>query len=190
MNENPVTYRQNTEYEWIIASRNGNAEAFEKLYQAYKPFIFSYIMSLNVPASERDDLFQEGLIGLLKAVRSFDRESSSFATYASICIKRSIISALRKFNRIKVELSADPECDYAVSEYVPSPEAGVVERENAKERYRAFVAALSPFERQTFHLYIKGASYSRMAEELSCSEKSIDNAMTRIKSKLKRRMKQ
>lgn len=184
--ESPGTAEQ----ELIIASRNGSGEAFDTLCASFKPLIYSYIMSLNVSPSERDDLYQEGLIGLLKAVRSFDNESSSFSTYASICIKRSIISALRKLNRNnRFELSANPESDFSSAEWVPSPEYGVVERENSREWYNTFINDLSPFERRTFHMYMRGASYSRMAKELSCSEKSIDNAMTRIRAKLKRRIK-
>ena len=100
-------------------------------------------------------------------------------------------SALRKLNRTnRFELSADPASDFTAKDTSPSPEYGVVERENARERYDTFVNDLSPFERRTFFMYMKGASYNRMAKELSCSEKSIDNAMTRIKSKLKRRTKQ
>ncbi len=183
----PVAAQQ----ELIIASRNGSGEAFDVLCASFKPLIYSYIMSLNVSPSERDDLYQEGLIGLFKAVRSFDNESSSFSTYASICIKRSIISALRKLNRNnRFELSANPESDFSSVEWVPSPEYGVVERENSREWYNTFINDLSPFERRTFHMYMRGASYSRMAKELSCSEKSIDNAMTRIKAKLKRKIKQ
>lgn len=191
MQDNLSKLPENVRDDLINASREGDAEAFEALCASFKPIIYSYITSLNVPTSERDDLFQEGLIGLLKAVRSFDHESASFSTYASICIKRSIISALRKLNRTnRFELSADPASDFTAKDTSPSPEYGVVERENARERYDTFVNDLSPFERRTLFMYMKGASYNRMAKELSCSEKSIDNAMTRIKSKLKRRTKQ
>jgi RNA polymerase sigma factor, sigma-70 family len=173
--------------ELIMASRNGDGSSFEILCASFKPWIYKYIMSLNVPASERDDLFQEGLIGLLKAVRSYDYESSSFSTYASVCIKRSIISALRKLNRnSQFELSADPSTVLPQNLWGKSPELDIVEH----ERYASFVNDLSPFEKRTFRMYMCGASYSRMAEELSCSVKSIDNAITRIKAKLKRRMKQ
>lgn len=173
--------------ELIMASRSGDGESFEILCASFRPLIYKYIMSLNVQASERDDLYQEGLIGLLKAVRSYDHETSSFSTYAFVCIKRSIISALRKLNRNnRFELSADPNSVLPETLWEASPELGIVER----ERYDSFVNDLSPFEKSTFRMYMRGASYSQMASELSCSEKSIDNAMTRIKAKFKRRMKQ
>lgn len=189
-NKLSLSERNTAEYKLVVSSRSGDSDAFSILYGKYKSIIYGYISSLSVPLSEKDDLFQEGLIGLLKAVRSYDNESSSFATYASLCIKRSIISALRKYNRnYRYELSADPTATSLNMDYVPSPEADVVERESVHERYINFIGSLSSYETQTFTLYIKGWSYSAMAEKLSCSEKSIDNAMTRIKSKMKKWMK-
>ncbi len=177
--------------ELIRAARSGNGEAFETLCTSFKSNINSYILSLNVSPSERDDLYQEGLIGLLGAVRSYDYESSSFSTYASVCIKRSIISALRKINRNnRFELFANPESDFSSTVSVQLPESGILEKESIREWYDAFINDLSPFEKRVFKMYIKGASYKKMASELSCAEKSIDNAITRIKSKLKRRLKQ
>ena len=175
----------------LALAQNGDETAVAALIARMMPAIRKGAAAATAPGLDFEDAVQEGLIGLLKAVRSFDHESASFSTYASICIKRSIISALRKLNRTnRFELSADPASDFTAKDTSPSPEYGVVERENARERYDTFVNDLSPFERRTFFMYMKGASYNRMAKELSCSEKSIDNDMTRIKSKLKRRTKQ
>ncbi|MEG2003157.1 MAG: sigma-70 family RNA polymerase sigma factor [Clostridia bacterium] len=186
---NSSELKQTAEYHIILAAKNGDSDAFDTLYKRYKSTIYGYISSLFIPLCEKDDLAQEGLIGLLKAVRSYDNASSSFATYASLCIKRSIISTLRKYNRNnRYELSADSAATSLSTEYVPSPEVGVVERESTKEWYRAFIVTLSPFEKKVFDLYIKGLSYLQMSITMSCSEKSIDNAMTRIKSKIKNRI--
>jgi RNA polymerase sporulation-specific sigma factor len=191
MKSEPVKSLFTAQDELISAAKSGNGEAFELLCTSFKSNINSYILSLNVSPSERDDLYQEGLIGLLGAVRSYDYESSSFSTYASVCIKRSIISALRKINRNnRFEFFANPESDFSSTVSAQLPESKILDKESMREWYDAFINDLSPFEKRVFKMYIKGASYKKMASELSCAEKSIDNAITRIKSKLKRRLKQ
>ena len=93
----------------IVQVKAGSSEAFAALAHRYIPLIKKLVGAAGVPPSERDDLTQEGLIGLLRAVRSYDNESSSFSTYASLCIKHSIISALRKYSRVScVYLSDSP----------------------------------------------------------------------------------
>ncbi len=190
MQENLEALGKTAQDELVAASVSGDGTAFELLASRFKNYINSYISTLNVSPHERDDLYQEGLIGLLKAVKSYDYESSSFSTYASVCIKSSIISALRKLNRnSRFELSANPEIDFTQNISTPSHEASVIQSSVISQGYDAFIHDLSPFERRVFRLYIQGWSYARMANELSKSEKSIDNALTRIKTKLKRRFK-
>jgi RNA polymerase sporulation-specific sigma factor len=172
------------EYELILASRNNDENAFSLLYKRYLPTIFWYVSSFSPPASEKDDLFQEGVIGLLKAIRTYDNTSSAFQTYASLCIKRSIISALRKYNRTsRLVYSAEvPACPAAEE----TPVSGIAGREDDRQRYLQFIKALSPFEKRTLSLYISGMPYASMAEKLGCPVKSVDNALTRIKLKIKK----
>ncbi|MBO7666310.1 MAG: sigma-70 family RNA polymerase sigma factor [Clostridia bacterium] len=181
-NSNP--YEQTAEYELILAARNNDDSAFETLYKRYIPLVNGCVSSFQVPPSERDDLFQEGMIGLLKAIRTYDNTSSAFQTYASLCVKRSMISALRKYNRAnRLVYSAE------VPDHIPAPHdaaAGDRYRDEDRQRIMSFVNELSPFEKKTFSLYISGMKYSSMAEKLGCSVKSVDNAITRIKSKIKK----
>ncbi|MDL2287070.1 sigma-70 family RNA polymerase sigma factor [Eubacteriales bacterium OttesenSCG-928-G02] len=186
MSNNLLNMSKDFEADLIAAAKSGDSNAFEQLYKRYSAIINNYISYVSVPRSERDDLFQEGLIGLLKAIRTYDNISSSFATYASLCIKRSIISALRKYNRNnRIVLSANPTIVSDMNDYVPSPETDMVNNEEVNQRYEQFIYTLSKFERNTFNLYITGLSYASMAKKLNCSEKSIDNAVMRIKRKLK-----
>ena len=174
------------EEETIARARSGSSEAFAALAERYVPLIKKHVGRSYVPASERDDLMQEGLIGLLKAVRSYDCRYSSFATYASLCIKHSIISALRKYSRAScVYLSGSPleltDCCEA-----DGPEVDLVGRENVRALYETVFGILSPMERRVFELYLSGASYKAMAVSLGLGVKSVDNAVARIKAKIKR----
>lgn len=182
-NYSQTSSQQLAEYRLILEARNNDENAFNTLYKRYLPSVFGCVSSFNIPSSERDDLVQEGVIGLLKAIRSYDNKSSAFATYASLCIKRSIISALRKYNREnRFVYSAD-----GTEESEPrSPESEVLGKEEDRQRYLYFIKELSKLERKVLSLYVSGMSYSVMAEKLSCSVKSIDNAITRIKSKIKK----
>lgn len=174
------------EEETIARARSGSSEAFAALAERYVPLIKKHVGRSYVPASERDDLMQEGLIGLLKAVRSYDCRYSSFATYASLCIKHSIISALRKYSRAScVYLSGSPleltDCCEA-----DGPEVDLVGREDVRALYETVFGILSPMERRVFELYLSGASYKAMAVSLGLGVKSVDNAVARIKAKIKR----
>ena len=171
------------EYELILAARNNDESAFEQLYKTYLPSVFGCVSSFQVPASEKDDLVQEGVIGFLKAVRTYDNSSSSFPTYASLCIKRSVISALRKYSRANRLISPSDLPEEKGTNV--TPETQLIDREEDRQHYLQFIKNLSEFERQTLTLYISGMSYASMAEKLSCPVKSVDNAITRIKRKIK-----
>lgn len=170
----------------ITSAKSNDEEAFGILYKRYLPTIYWYVKSLSPPYSEKDDLVQEGVIGFIKAIRTYDKTYASFRTYASLCVKRSIISALRKYKRqsgfaLPVERTLPPEAIF--------PETEVIEREAGRLRYNEFIKSLSEFERQTLTLYLSGMSYADMADKLNCSQKSIDNAITRTKLKIKRQSK-
>ncbi len=177
---------KNTEYELILAARNNSEDAFGKLYRQYLPVIFWCVSSFSPPASEKDDLVQEGVIGLLKAIRTYDNVSSAFQTYASLCIRRSVISALRKYNRSsRLVYTADPAAGPGAENREPT----FTDREDGRQLYAKFIKELSPFEKKTLTLYISGMTYAAMAEKLNCPAKSVDNAITRIKLKIKKQNK-
>lgn len=181
-NSNP--YEQTAEYELILAARNNDDSAFETLYKRYIPLVNGCVSSFQVPPSERDDLFQEGMIGLLKAIRTYDNTSSAFQTYASLCVKRSMISALRKYNRANRLVYSAEVPEHMIPPREPAGED--MYRDEDRQRIKSFINELSPFEKTIFSLYISGMKYSAMAEKLGCTVKSVDNAITRIKSKIKK----
>lgn len=174
--------KTDAEYDLILEARNNNEQAFDRLYRRYLPVVVWCVAGFSPPESEKDDLVQEGVIGLIKAIRTYDNASSSFNTYASLCIKHSVISALRKLNRQSRGVYPSELTGIEKAEF-----SKVAEREDYKSLYKEFIKGLSSFEKKTLSLYISGMSYAAMAEEMKVSVKSVDNAITRIKAKIKKK---
>jgi len=179
----------------ITEIKNGNGDAFGILAERYN-YIISYNLSKLCPPfefaalspnSDREDLFQECRIILYKAAKYYDSmKNVKFSTYANICVKNYLISLCRKYGRTK---------KYAGYDFVPLDEI----RENEQgqcDRYFAFNdsgavhdlferCGLSVFERKVFVMYIENKSYKYIAKMLNKNVKSIDNAICRVRSKLK-----
>lgn len=171
----------------VASAREGDGEAFEVLAERYQRFIKGYVSSLAVPESEKDDLIQEGLIGLLRAVRTYDGRTSQFSTYSSACVKNSIVSALRKYNRESDYIVTDAMAELvSEGESIDSPELSLIDRESTNLLLDKIFSALSPLEAEVFELYLAEVPYAVIAKRLNKNEKSIDNALQRIKAKLKR----
>lgn len=171
----------------VASAREGDGEAFEVLAERYQRFIKGYVSSLVVPESEKDDLIQEGLIGLLRAVRTYDGRTSQFSTYSSACVKNSIVSALRKYNRESDYIVTDAMAELvSEGESIDSPELSLIDRESTNLLLDKIFSALSPLEAEVFELYLAEVPYAVIAKRLNKNEKSIDNALQRIKAKLKR----
>lgn len=172
------------EAELIKAARNGDERAFESLAESHKRILEYHIRQIDPNPSNYDDLFQEGLIGLLKAVRSYDGKSASFATFASSCIRNSIISGVRKY-------SSQTSKTYTVSETeladgtVPSAEQVHLDSENARLLYEKVCEALSPYERIVFDMYLADVHYESIAFVIGKDVKSVSNAVFRIRTKLR-----
>lgn len=179
-----------TENVLIASAKQGDARAFELLAAKYKRLLEWYVKQLNLPVSEKDDFIQEGLIGLLKAVRTYDSKSSSFVTYASICIKSSIISAVRKFNKQYNTLVPYDEGSYDnVPDVSGSPESDFIDRESVEILYNKIFSVLSEYELTVFEMYLSDMSYADMSINLKRDIKSVGNAVFRIKKKLKETIK-
>ena len=167
----------------VESARKGDERAFEALAEAYKRVLEFHVRRTAPPDSIYDDLFQEGLIGLLKAVRRYDGKSSSFATFASLCIRNSILSGVRKYKNQSDSASFDitvPE-----TETVPSAEETMIDDIRARALYDKVLSALSPYEKLVFDMYLKDISYESMAFVLGKDVRSIENAVYRIRTKLK-----
>ncbi|MDR2090260.1 MAG: sigma-70 family RNA polymerase sigma factor [Clostridiales bacterium] len=176
-------------------ARGGDADAMDALLTRYKSVVLQCARRFFLTGGERDDLIQEGMIGLYRAVLRFDAERNPrFKSFASLCIKRQIIDAVRKNNSAK---------NYALNNCVPlddlgtapdffGPEERVLSAE-AYEELKAESKTLSRLERIIMEKYLEGKSYSEIAAEIrsggeikkNATEKSIDNAIQRIRKKLK-----
>lgn len=143
-----------------------------------------------------EDLVQEGMIGLLKAIREFDStKSDNFEAFAYLCVRRRIYDAVRKSRRndgkLEIELfdSPDAACLAGVSES-GNPEAELLSKESALEIKMALSGLLSAFETSVLRLYFQGFTSSQIAQKLSKDSKSVDNAIGRIRRKLSRHLSQ
>lgn len=172
------------EAELVKAAKNGDERAFESLAKSYKRILEYHIRQIDPTPANYEDLFQEGLIGLLKAVRSYDGKSASFATFASSCIRNSIISGVRKYSSRSPKTLELNESALA-EETVPSAEEVHLDSVNARLLYDKVYEALSPYERIVFEMYLSDMSYESIAFVTGKDVKSISNAVFRIRTKLK-----
>ena len=185
--------------------REGDADAEEALYMRYKPVVRSRARTYFLVGADREDIIQEGMIGLYKAVcdYEFDKQAS-FRVFAELCITRQIITAIKSATRKKhiplntyVSLSR-PVYDDGESERtlidvlqtarVSDPEEALIGRESYEAIARDIETILSPLERQSLALYLQGLSYQQIAAALGRSTKCVDNAIQRVKKKLEERL--
>ncbi|WP_270428003.1 sigma-70 family RNA polymerase sigma factor [Fusobacterium mortiferum] len=182
--------------EVIKLAQNGDQEALNLILKEYKKLIYLNIRNYFLVGADQDDLLQEGTIGLLKAIKNYSEGKASFKTFATLCIRRQILTAVRSStaqknsalneasgNNLETE---DGHEDYPKELYSNvryNPEAIFLSKEKIME-FQDFVEHnFSPFERQVFNYMIKGFSYKEIAEELEKTPKVIDNSFQRIKRK-------
>ena len=185
----------------VIRARNGDEAALDALIRRYAGFVRLKASSYFLAGGESDDLVQEGLIGLYKAVRDFraDKETS-FRSFAELCITRQIITAIKAATRFKhhplngyVSFSQTPagqeDSDCTVGDSLPGPGVDdpavcVISTEELQSLVFTLGSGLSPLEADALRLYMEGLSYESMAEDLGCDTKTIDNALQRVKRKV------
>ncbi|MCI7186846.1 MAG: sigma-70 family RNA polymerase sigma factor [Fusobacterium mortiferum] len=182
--------------EVIKLAQNGDQEALDLILKEYKKLIYLNIRNYFLVGADQDDLLQEGTIGLLKAIKNYSEGKASFKTFATLCIRRQILTAVRSStaqknsalneasgNNLETE---DGHEDYPKELYSNvryNPEAIFLSKEKIME-FQDFVEHnFSPFERQVFNYMIKGFSYKEIAAELEKTPKVIDNSFQRIKRK-------
>lgn len=180
-----------TDEELIEEFRRGEQQVQEYLLEKYKPFVKSKCRVLFLVGGDREDLIQEGMIGLFKAIRDFDpQKGAPFASFAKLCVERQIYTAIEAATRQKnaplnayISLSEETEglMDGGIEE-------AVVERTSYQQTYEKIQQLLSSLEREVLSLYLEGKDYTQIAEILGKSDKSIDNALQRIKGKIRKNM--
>lgn len=193
-----------TDEEIVSLAKKGNDLAIEYIVKKYSNFIRLKFKSYFLVGGEYDDVLQEGMIGLYKAVRDFDAEKdASFKTFAELCITRNIITAVKSSTRKKhsplngyVSLD-EPETNYTYFESTNfwseqrglDPEQIMIEKENVKGMECKIDELLSSFEAEVLMLHLGGYPYGKIAEKLGKDMKSVDNALQRIKRKLEKHLK-
>ncbi len=181
-------------------SQQGDENALNELLTKYKPLASKLARSYFLTGGDVEDLVQEGMIGLYKAIKHFtEGKNASFRTFATTCIKHQLQSAVRvdlsEKNKIlstalsiagdkKEEDDEDDDFEILLPSQQPSPYDKVIEKETLDEVKNKIIKTLTKLEIEDLGLYLKGYSYSEISSKSGLSKKSIDNALTRIKSKL------
>ena len=172
--------------EILAAINGGNYELISVVINRYLPLIIN-ITKQYLPQTQVEDAVQEATFALYSAMKNYDSAKSSFSTFATTCIKRSVISQIRKTNALKSipqDLITSIE-DVEITD-INSPEAILIEKENYKAFTDNIKLELSSMEYSVLQLFLEGKSYSDIAQMLKISEKSVDNALARIRKKLKK----
>lgn len=190
-------YEKLSDKELIHLIRNDDKSAQEYIISRYKSLVKIVARAYFILGGDKDDIIQEGMIGLFKAVNEYNEsKKTDFSSFASLCINRQIINAIEKAGRKKHlplnnYLSFDKDISgrntFSFIESLgsfQSPEEMFIDKENLRLIEDFIKASLSKFEYQVFSFFIIGRSQKEIAEALSKNEKSIDNAIQRIRKKL------
>ncbi|MFZ3590871.1 RNA polymerase sporulation sigma factor SigH [Bacillus sp. DJP31] len=180
----------------------GDAEALDYLINKYRNFVRAKARSYFLIGADREDIIQEGMIGLYKAIRDFKEDKlSSFKAFAELCITRQIITAIKTATRQKhIPLNSyisldkpiyDEESDRTLMDVISgakilNPEELIINKEEFDDIELKMAELLSDLERKVLALYLDGQSYQEISDELNRHVKSIDNALQRVKRKLER----
>jgi RNA polymerase sporulation-specific sigma factor len=199
-----LPYLDMTDEALIAAARGGDRTAEDMLYEKYKHFIRGRARSYFLVGADREDIIQEGMIGLYKAIRDFNAEKTgSFRSFAELCVTRQMITAIKTATRQKhiplnsyVSLnkplySEGPErtlIDVISVARVSDPEENFISQEAYADMEQKLRSSLSPLERDCLALYLEGRSYVEIAGILKRHTKTIDNALQRVKHKLEKQM--
>ncbi len=197
-----TAYEDLLEEEVVALARDGDDKASEYLIKKYKNFVRAKARSYFLIGADREDIIQEGMIGLFKAIRDFRSEKiSSFRAFAELCITRQIITAIKTATRQKhiplnsyVSLNKpiyDEESERTLMDVlagarVLDPEELIISREEVHSIETKIGEVLSDLEQEVLSDYLQGKSYQEIAEHLDRHVKSIDNALQRVKRKLER----
>ncbi len=185
----------------VVAARSGDENASCELVRRYRGLIRSKARSYFLAGADRDDVIQEGMVGLFKAIRDYDAtRQASFHSFAELCVTRQIITAVKSATRRKhsplngyvslsrsTSLEEDGErllSDILAAKEICDPAEIVISAWETQFIRTGMADALSPFETQVLRLYTKGRSYQDIADSLGRHTKAVDNALQRVKRKM------
>lgn len=188
-----------TDAELIRLLRDGESRVMDYLLEKYKYLVRKKANALFLLGGDTDDLIQEGMIGLFKAVRDYDEDAGSFFHFAELCISRQIYTAIESAARKKhgplnsyISLSSGSTDEGnvpiggAVAANDQNPEQMMIDRENLDDFLSRIYDRLSVMEQRVMDYYLEGMNYRQIAEAMGMQEKSVDNALQRIRGKVQR----
>jgi RNA polymerase sporulation-specific sigma factor len=196
-------YESFSDEELLLRMREGEDGITEYLMNKYKNLVRNKARSMYILGADRDDLIQEGMIGLFKALQAYDiGRDASFSTFADLCVSRQMYTAVQAARRQKNiplntyislydsagrnhEGEEEVLADVLAAQSELTPEELIIDQENVEQLERAIERDLSAFEKQVLDLYLTGMGYQQIAKVLGRDDKSTDNALQRIKTKLK-----
>ena len=199
-------YQKLTDEEIILQIKNGDEKALTFLLDKYKDLVNMKVGKYFLIGAEKEDIVQEGMIGLYKAIKNFDKsKQNTFKTFANMCIERQLITAIKTSNRQKhmplnsylsLNTSAyDNDDENSVelmdtfnNDSVEDPLETIMKKEYYEQVQKSMDESLSKFEKQVLDRFIKGESYVKIAEKLDSPVKSVDNAIQRIRKKAMKNM--
>ncbi len=192
-----LNYKDDSDQKLLEKIQAGDEDAMDCLLEKYRGYVRMEARKFFLAGGDEEDLIQEGMIGLFKAVRSYNKEKdASFATFAMLCVRRQIYTTVTASNRKKhnplnnyisiFEEHGEEEhnLDQALEDPVENPEEVLLQKEAIKGYYQEMGKKLSAFEKQVMRYYLRGENYTQIAKKLGKTDKSIDNAIQRIRRKL------
>lgn len=197
-------YSTCTDEELILRLREGEEAIMDYIMNKYKNLVRKHARNMYILGAEEQDLIQEGMIGLFRAIKDYDSgRDASFFTFADLCISRKMYNAIEASKREKhtplnnyISLYGDNDedskdgkssfIDLLSAGEISNPENLLIDRENVERIEKLVEQELSSFEKQVFDLYITGMKYGQIAKVLGKDEKSTDNALQRIRNKLRK----
>ena len=193
-----TTKSEMTDEELVSFAKNGDKDVLEYLLSKYKEIVDIKVNKYFIIGAEREDIVQEGMIGLYKAIKSFNIDKdSSFKSFANLCVERQLITAIKTSNRqkhmplnnsISLNINAYDDDDTEMMELFNSKTAEDPLDTITKKEYYKIIGTkidenLSAFEKQVLNRFAKGESYVQIAKQLDAPIKSVDNAIQRIRKK-------
>jgi RNA polymerase sporulation-specific sigma factor len=179
--------------EYISKIKTGDKSALNFIMEKYRNFVYMKAKPFFMVGAEKDDIIQEGMIGLFKAIRDFNEENGApFAAFAKLCVERQLYTAIESAGRLKnaplnayISLSEESEnlMDGGIEE-------AVIEKASYQQMYENMQECLSTMEKELLELYLEGKDYTEIAKILGKTDKSIDNALQRIKGKIRKNQEQ
>ena len=201
-----TVFQKMDENDLIQNAQAGDGEAVSYLLEKYKGSVRALSRPLFLMDGDQDDLIQEGMIGLFKAIQNYDRErGASFETFANVCISKQLYTAIEKSNRKKniplnsyisiysdEYLNGEGDLEHGFlsgeifSVWEKNPEDIVIKKESRENVLESLYEALSNMEKRVLDLFLKGLTYQEIAKRLDYPPKTIDNALQRIKMKMQK----